>query len=255
MRFCYLPKTAQFCFVPGRGIPVYISTMFFLAAGLVALPFWRTFTPSGLVLAAAFVLVALASLLVHEYAHALAARRYGVGTEWIEINVMGGLAHLRGRPWSRLQDMIITAAGPASNAALAAVLLLVLWALSTAEPELVQIGGKLVPSPYVAPAFHVRLLTAAMYVNAALCLINLIPALPLDGGRLLYLALHKRWPAPAAMMVVSSLGVVFSVIGILFLIGTLLSGFPIVAPVDVRLNWNALRAARRGFGNWDALVA
>jgi Zn-dependent protease len=105
------------------------------------------------------------SLLVHEFSHALVARRFGVETEHIDLWALGGLARLDREPPRPLADGLIAVAGPLSNGLLGALFLAVEW----------QIDGRWDGS---------SVLTWLGIVNVGLCAFNLLPGAPLDGGRI-----------------------------------------------------------------------
>src|ERR1700754_3452222 len=94
IRFSY--NTGMFEIGRYRGAPIDLSPLFFLSAMALALPFWRSFDLRGLALTAMFLAIFFASILLHELAHAGVATRYRVGVERIELNILGGLVHLRG---------------------------------------------------------------------------------------------------------------------------------------------------------------
>lgn len=108
------------------------------------------------------------SLLTHELAHSLLARRFGVDVSGITLWLFGGVSQLQGEPRSARQEALITAVGPLSSLVLAAVFYGIAWLLPA--------GGVL----DTASAVFVWL----AYINVALGLFNLVPAFPLDGGRL-----------------------------------------------------------------------
>ncbi len=111
------------------------------------------------------VVAFFASLLVHEFSHALVARRFGVGTEHIDLWALGGLARLDREPPRPLADAAIAAAGPLSNGILGALFLGIEW----------QIDGRWSGS---------SVLTWLGIVNVGLFVFNLLPGAPLDGGRI-----------------------------------------------------------------------
>jgi Zn-dependent protease len=154
------------------GIPFYIHTTFWL------LPLWVVLVSGDLnpveiglnlgVLAAAFGCV-----LLHELGHALTARHYGIGTRDITLYPIGGVARLE-RPVDKpLQELWITVAGPAVNFVIAVLLTVVLAGIAMLDPELVfgSLGG----------VFLIKLLV----VNVFMVVFNLLPAFPMDGGRVL----------------------------------------------------------------------
>ena len=98
------------------------------------------------------------------------------------------------------------------------------------------------------------LLRAAVYVNLGLGGVNLLPGIPLDGGRIVYLLVEQRWHSRTALLTVSSLGLFFATVNIFLLIGTIIAGFPIWAPPTFAANWEAFKAARKGRANWDAVA-
>lgn len=130
--------------------------------------------------AAMLVLVLLCSVLAHELGHCWGARRVGGEAREVVLWPLGGLAHLR-TPHTPAAQLVSTAAGPLVNVAIALLALppfLALgggWSFSTMSPS----GGPL-------------LLGMVMGVNVTLAFFNLIPAYPMDGGRILQAALWPR---------------------------------------------------------------
>lgn len=135
--------------------------------------------------AAAAALVFLGSLLVHELAHALVARRNGVGVRSITLWMLGGMAELDGEPPNAGADLRIALAGPAASLAEAVVFGGVALGIGR--------GG----GPAVAAAAAAWLAV----MNGMLAVFNLLPGAPLDGGRILRAVLwrHYRDPARAAV--------------------------------------------------------
>lgn len=135
-----------------------------VVAGLSA-PVYIT---AALVATAVFVL----SLLAHELAHAVVARRNGVQVDGITLWLLGGVARLKGEAPSAGADLRIAGVGPLVSAILGMAFFALLWAVGAGVPELAQ--------AVIAYLGAVNLLLAAF---------NLIPAAPLDGGRILRAAL------------------------------------------------------------------
>jgi Zn-dependent protease len=124
----------------------------------------------------------VASVLVHELGHGLAARAYGVRVLDITFWPLGGMARMANMPERAGPEAAIAAAGPLVNLAIAGLSVAALVALSLADaartPRLLEV-----------------LVEAVLWINASMGLFNLVPAFPLDGGRILraILALRLDW--------------------------------------------------------------
>ena len=158
----------------------------------------------------------------------------------------GGLVHFRGWPHTMRQDLLITLAGPIANLALGLAALALLKLAAGAAPETIVLDGKLVTEPFTQPSMIAQLLRATVYVNIGLGVVNLLPGIPLDGGRIVYLLVEQRWHSRTALLTVSSLGLFFATVNTFLLIGTIIAGFPIWAPPTFGANWEAFKAARSG---------
>jgi Zn-dependent protease len=160
------------------GIPVRIHWSWLLVLGLVALSltfgyfplFRRALAPSSyLILGAVTAALFCASLLAHELAHALVARRERIAVRGITLFAFGGVAELAEQPRTPGAELRMAAAGPLASLGLA-------WTFN--------VLGDLAGSPYIALPFAWLAGT-----NLALGLFNLLPGFPLDGGRVLRAAL------------------------------------------------------------------
>jgi Zn-dependent protease len=164
----------------------------------------------GVITAAAFY----ACLLAHELAHALVARRHGVETRSIVLWLFGGIAQLQGDTPSARAELQVAAAGPAASLAIAAISAVASWLLG-------EIG---------ISALLVASLGWLAGINALLAVFNLLPAFPLDGGRILRALLWRHWgdrvrATTFAAGVGTAGGFVLIAIGILeFLTGGALGG-------------------------------
>lgn len=225
--------------------PIALHASFFLAAFALTLQFWKRTSLEGLALTVIGIAILFASILVHELAHALLARRYSIPVSRIDIHALGGTVHFGWRPSRVAQDLALTFAGPASNLVLAALCGVAL--LFVLEPHMVKAGCEMIEDGF-EPANTIvsRALVFAMWINLGLGLINLLPAFPLDGGWISYRLLTPRFGRRRAGIVVASLGIVFATISTLVLLGSLLAGMAIYAPPGFRSNLEALRAAREG---------
>lgn len=127
-----------------------------------------------------FVIAIFACVALHELGHALAARRYGISTPDITLLPIGGLARLSRLPEKPIEEVVIAIAGPLVNLAIAAGLILFLG--NNFDP------GSLAKIEEPAYGFLNRLAV----VNLFLFAFNLIPAFPMDGGRILRALLAFR---------------------------------------------------------------
>jgi Zn-dependent protease len=133
---------------------------------------------AGVITWLALVVMLFGSVWLHELGHALTARRYGIQTQDIVLTPIGGMARVIGMPRKPKQEIAIAVAGPLVSIILAglAQIALILASLVPGLPQVVFEGIALL---------H--------YINLMLGLFNLIPALPMDGGRVLrgFLALKR----------------------------------------------------------------
>lgn len=148
------------------GIPVRLHWSLLLLAGVGLL-----FSGSGALGAVTGAVLLFASIVVHEVAHALVARTYGIQTRDIVLTPIGGIARLEGMPARGRAEVAIAIAGPLASLSIAALA----WGLGTFVP--VGLGASL--------------LGTLAWANGMLGLFNLIPAFPLDGGRVLRGALAE----------------------------------------------------------------
>lgn len=156
------------------GIGLYIHATFPLLLAFAALPsILERGNFAGAFENIAFVLVLFVCVVLHEYGHALAARRYGIKTQDITLLPIGGVARLERMPDKPAQELVVAAAGPMVNVLIAASLFVVLLFAGATVPSLGLGWGR--------ESFLANLMT----INVVLILFNLIPAFPMDGGRIL----------------------------------------------------------------------
>ncbi len=140
-----------------------------------------------------FIIAIFACVLLHELGHAIAARRYGITTPDITLLPIGGLARLSRIPEKPAEEIVIAIAGPLVNVAIAAILIVL-----GARFDLSTIADL----QKSAPGFLTRLAA----VNVWLVLFNLIPAFPMDGGRVLRALLAFRMGRRQATALAARIG-------------------------------------------------
>ncbi|MCC6306568.1 MAG: site-2 protease family protein [Rhodobacteraceae bacterium] len=166
----------------------------------------------------AFILVLFACVVAHEYGHALMARRYGIATPDITLLPIGGLARLERMPERPGQEIAVALAGPAVNVLVWALLVLVLGAGSDV--------GRLAAIEDPGSDFWGRVAA----VNLFLVAFNLVPAFPMDGGRVFRALLALRLGRVRATRIAATAGQVLAfVFGFLGLTG----GSPILILIAI----------------------
>ncbi|WP_437625863.1 site-2 protease family protein [Sorangium sp. So ce1151] len=204
------------------GIDVNVHATFGLIVVVGALQWSGRHGAQGALFGAALMLALFACVALHELGHSLVARRFGITVREILLLPIGGVAMLVGRPERPLHELLIALAGPAVNVALAAVLLLVNGALGFL-PGLIELGAASGPSLQTA-------LLWLLGANVALAVFNMIPALPLDGGRVLRAGLSMAVGPARATSAAAAIGQVIAVALFAF---ALLSGHLVLAFISV----------------------
>jgi Zn-dependent protease/CBS domain-containing protein len=177
------------------GIELRIHVTFLLLLGWVGAAHWMSGKSLDAVLnGLAFILALFGCVLLHELGHSLAARKYGIPTRDITLLPIGGVARLERMPEKPAQEFWVALAGPAVNVVIAAALLV--WLSVTNE------WAPLSRLNVASGPFLKRLLVA----NVWLVLFNLIPAFPMDGGRVLRAVLASRMEYVKATQIAAGVG-------------------------------------------------
>lgn len=148
------------------------------------------------------------SIIVHEFSHSLVARKYGMPVKGITLFIFGGMAEMTDEPTSPKAEFLMAGIGPVSSIALAAIL----YALYSAG-----IGAG-IPKPVNGVIQYLA------FINALLAAFNIIPAFPLDGGRILRSILwgikgNLRWATRISSLIGSGFGIVLIILGVLNFFG------------------------------------
>ena len=194
---------------------------------------------------------------LHELGHALAARRYGIGTRSILLLPIGGVANLERMPEKPTQELVIAVAGPLVNVVIAIVLLpLALVINGNGAGDL--LGGQAMINNVREPGI-VNLVTFLVAMNVMLVIFNLLPAFPMDGGRVLRAFLAMVMPyrsaTRAAVLVGRLMAVGFAMFGIFSgNIGLLLVAFFVYVGGSAELEAVTSRAVLRNVRASSALT-
>ena len=184
------------------GIQLRIHVTFVLLIAWIAFAYYTHGGSSAAVGAVVFILLLFACIVLHEFGHALAGKAFGINTPDITLLPIGGVARLERIPDEPLQELVIAVAGPAVTA------LIALGAF---------IGGGWWDYPLTTQTSIPNLLFT---MNVVLLLFNLLPAFPMDGGRVLRALLATRMSYARATQVAATIGQGFAfVFGFLGLFG------------------------------------
>ena len=191
------------------GIGIYMHASFLLLLVWVAVS--HLARGHGLSVAAGGLLLIMsvfATVVLHELGHALTAKRFGIRTRDITLLPIGGVARLERMPDKPSQELLVALAGPAVNVGIALVLFGIISVLQVpiGLHSLHVVGG-----PF---------LTKLMWINVSLAAFNLLPAFPMDGGRVLRAGLSMRLTPERATEVAARLGqavaLVLGFVGLMF---------------------------------------
>lgn len=184
-------------------IPVKIHWTFaFLLLLLLISSYQNAFSLTQTVGFILFFLFVFLCVVLHEYGHALMAKKFNIRTQDIILSPIGGVARLKSMPNNPVQELLIAIAGPIVNVIIALILILFLkigWDIGT--PELDSFN-------FDKPLHFIKYLA---FVNLALFFFNLVPAFPMDGGRILRAILSMRMDKVKATKIASGIGRIFAI--------------------------------------------
>ena len=182
------------------GIEIKVHVTFVLILILGAVQWGGPYGARGAVFGALLMVVLFMCVVLHELGHSLVAQRFGLPVKEIVLLPIGGVARMEKNPEKPLHELLISAAGPLVNFAIAALL----FATGAARP-LLSLGGRELVNPPMTPSFETAMLWL-FSANVVLAVFNLIPAFPLDGGRILRALLAFSLGFSRATQIASSVG-------------------------------------------------
>ncbi len=188
--------------IAGTDIKVHVTFVLFVA--WIALVEYQRGGSAAAIGTTLFLVAVFLCIVLHEFGHILMARRFGVRTPDVILLPIGGVARLERIPDEPRQEFLIAIAGPAVTLAIA-VLLYSLIGLSGEQPSF--------QDPTTG---DVSFLERLMAVNIYLLLFNLIPAFPMDGGRVLRALLASRMGLVRGTRAAATLGQILAVAGGLY---------------------------------------
>jgi Zn-dependent protease/CBS domain-containing protein len=191
------------------GIGIFLHwTFLLLVAAIFAYYYFQSESLGAAAVGLGLVLAVFVCVILHELGHALTARHFGVPTRSITLYPIGGLARMERIPSEPMKEFWIAIGGPAVNVGIAAVIAL----------GLLGAGGTFAPGALQSPGSHV--LPSLMWINVALAGFNLLPAFPMDGGRVLRALLALRQDYARATQTAANVGqamaFLFGLIGIMW---------------------------------------
>jgi Zn-dependent protease len=175
----------------GTAVKIHITFILFLA--WIAFSAWSRGGPAAALDSTFFIVLLFACVVLHEFGHIAAARRYGIGTPEVTLLPIGGVASLQRLPSDPSQELVVALAGPAVNLVIG---LLLIAAIGPAHlADLMQIDNP-----------NLSLVSRLAVANIFLAVFNLIPAFPMDGGRVLHALVAMRVGGPRATEIAARIG-------------------------------------------------
>ena len=192
------------------GIGIFLHwTFLLLLAGIFAFYLFQGSTVASALAGVGIITAVFGCVVLHELGHALTARRFDVPTRNITLYPIGGIARLERIPSEPMKEFWIAIAGPAVNVVIAIFL----------AGLIVATGGSFAPQTMLDPGSNV--LATIMWINVALVGFNLLPAFPMDGGRVLRALLATRNDYADATQTAASIGqgmaILFGLFGLITL--------------------------------------
>ncbi|MEI7597801.1 MAG: site-2 protease family protein [Aestuariivirga sp.] len=182
--------------IAGTNIRLHITFLIFLA--WIGISDYLAGGPSAAVESIVFILLVFLCVTLHEFGHITMARRFGVNTPQVILSPIGGIAAMERMPENPRQELLVAIAGPLVNVGIALVLMAV-FGLGLGFFTTIDFD-------------HASLAERLLIVNIMLVLFNLIPAFPMDGGRVLRAILAMNMGAARATAIAARIGQFFAIV-------------------------------------------
>jgi Zn-dependent protease len=229
------------------GTAVRLHPTFFLLLIWVAAVHWLDGGAQAAARGVLFIAILFACVVLHEFGHIAMARRFGIRTPDITLLPIGGVASMERMPEKPSEEILVALAGPAVNLVIFAVLFLILGRVADVA-TLGELEGT-----------REGFLAQVAVANLALVIFNLIPAFPMDGGRVLRAVLSIWYDRPRATRVAASIGQALAVlIGVMGLMGNpflLLIAVFIFLAAGGEAGYTEMQDVTRGLKARDAMIS
>ena len=160
------------------GVDIFVHWTFWILP-LFFIYWTKAYTLTTAALAVVAICVAFLFVVLHEFGHILVARAFGIGTRDVILTPLGGMARMERMSEKPLEEILISLAGPTVNVAAAFIL---------GIGATVIVGSLAVPGPLKTPAQPIgtagEILTMVIIWNIGMAIFNMLPAFPMDGGRI-----------------------------------------------------------------------
>ncbi len=190
--------------IAGTSVRLHITFLLFLA--WIGVSYYLAGGMTAAIDSVVFLILVFLCVTLHEFGHIAMARHFGIRTPEVILSPIGGIASLEKMPDQPRQELLVAIAGPLVNVVIA-LLLMALFGLGF--------------SNYTTQGFETATLAQRLFiVNVTLVLFNLIPAFPMDGGRMLRAVLAMSMGAPRATAIAARIGqgfaALFIVLGLFY---------------------------------------
>ena len=230
------------------GIKVQIHWTFLILLGWIIFSNMRVGSGAQQTLwSVLFILTIFVCVTLHEFGHALAAKRFGIKTKDITLLPIGGLARLESIPEKPKEELIVALAGPLVNIIIVAALY-----------PLVHFSFDITSVAQLSSITSDNFIFNLMFINLWLAVFNLIPAFPMDGGRVLRAVLSFKMERHKATRIAASIGqllsIGFVILGFLGNPFLIFIGFFIFLGAQAEAEYTQAKSMLKGFTVNDVLM-